>query len=186
MKNIALLVAAISGAVLSSCSSSSTSVSAEETLAIHFGTRGEMHAHLDALEGEFEATSSYWPRANADARSSIGLMVGAWDEAGLCMRSSYEGDLLGTSQQLVSATTWDDVRACYVGVWTQMDGSSVLTLGDGHMDDQGSIVTMRCDGESSVREVLTVISADEHTREIYRSTADGQEYLSWSLHMVRL
>jgi Protein of unknown function (DUF1579) len=182
----ALAVATMLGATLVGCSSSSASVSPEETLAIHFGTRGEMHARLDALEGEFEVTSSYWPRANANARISTGLMSGTWDDDGLLMRSSYQGELMGAPTQLVLSTTWDDVRACYVGVWTREDGTSALPLGDGHVDEQGAIVTVRCDEDSNVREVLTIISSDEHTRELYRTTPEGQEYLSWSLRMVRM
>ena len=180
-----VLIGTLLGAILVGCSSRHASVSPEERLAVHFGARGEMHEHLEPLAGEFEVTSHYWPRPTAVARVSGGVMTGSWDEQGMCMRSEYRGELLGTAMQVVLASTWDDVRGCYVGVWTREDGSTVLPLGDGHQDEQGAIVTMRCEDDASLREILRIVSMDEHVREVYRTTPEGEEYLSWRLEMVR-
>ncbi len=185
MNKVVLFGVGLLGTALVSCSSSSASISAEETLAVHFGVRGEMHQELDALEGRFLVRSQYWPRPNAAARISLGSMEGSWDAQNLCMTTYYSGELLETPLELTTATTWDDIRSCYVGVWMRQDGTSMLPLGDGHMDDSGSIVTVRCDGEVTVREVLQVISEDEHVREVHRTSEDGVEYLSLRLHMVR-
>lgn len=186
MNKVVMLGALVGGALLVGCSSSSASVTPEEQLAVHYGVRGEMHQALDALEGEFEAISYYWPRANANARLSMGICSGAWDEAGLAMNQTYEGELLDQSAQLTFAMTWDDIRGCYVGMWTQTEGESVMCLSDGHVDQDGQIVTMRCDEETSVREVLRIDGPDQHTREVYRTDASGQEYLSWRIEMVRI
>lgn len=182
---IKVATAALTVLPLLGCSSSSASLSPEEQLAVHFGARGEMHRKLDALEGEFEVTSHYWPRANANARVSTGRMSCAWDDRRLAMRCEYQGELLGEAMQVVQATTWDDIRGCYVGMWTKPEGESVLTLGDGHLDPEGALVTVRPEDEATVREVLRIVSEDEHVREIHRTRAGGEEYLQLRLEMHR-
>ena len=181
-----MILGALLSAVLIGCSSQSSSITPEEQLAVHFGVRGEMHMHLDAIEGEFETRCSYWPRHNANLRESEGLMTSSWDEDGMYIVSAYEGDLMGTPMTISFAMTWDDVRGCYVGIWSDSDGSTVLPLGDGHMDPDGAIVTVRCEDGVSVREVLSIQSEDRHVREIYRMDPTGEEYLSMRLEMTRI
>ena len=186
MKKALALGTLLSGALLVGCSSSSASISPQERLAVHFGARGEMHQALDTLRGEFEAVSYYWPRMGASARVSMGHMSGSWDESQLAMSCEYQGDLLGSPAELTSALTWDDIRGCYVGMWTRTSGETVLTLCDGHADPEGDIVSMRCEDGATVREVLKIESADHHVREVYRTLDSGEEYLSWRLEMVRI
>jgi len=186
MNKVVMLGTLFGGALLVGCSSSSASIAPEEQLAVHYSVRCEMHQALDALEGEFEAISYYWPRAKANVRLSMGMCTGAWDEAGLAMGQVYEGELLEQSAQLTFAMTWDDIRGCYVGVWTRAGCGSVMSLSDGHADQDGQIVTMRCDAETSTREVLRIDGPDQHTREVYRTDASGEEYLSWRIEMMRV
>ncbi len=185
MKTTVILGALLSS-VLIGCSSERSSISPEEQLAVHFGVRGEMHMQLDALEGEFEAQCSYQPRANAIARQSGGWMSCAWDDDGMAMLCDYEGDLMGQPMQMSTAMTWDDVRGCYVGLWSNAEGDTIMPLGDGHMDQSGAITTVRCEDEVTVREVLTIQSRDQHVREIWRVSPAGEEYLSMRIEMTRL
>ena len=185
MKTTVILGALLSCALIG-CSSEQSSISPEEQLAVHFGVRGEMHMQLDAIEGEFEAECTYWPRANAVPRQSGGVMICAWDEDGMAMVSDFEGDLMGEPMQMSTAMTWDDVRSCYVGLWSNPSGDTIMSLGDGHMDNDGAIVTMRCEDEVSVREVLSVQSRDQHMREIYRTSPAGDEYISLRIEMTRI
>lgn len=186
MNKAVVLGTLLSGALLVGCSTSSSSISPQEKLAVHFGVRGEMHQALDRLEGEFEAISYYWPRAGVNPRISMGYMAGSWDEGQLSMTCEYKGDLVGSPAELTCSLTWDDIRGCYVGMWTQANGGSVLALGDGHVDSGGAIVSLRREGEVSVREVLQIESIDRHMREVYRTSESGEEYLSWRIEMMRI
>lgn len=186
MNKVVMIGALCGGALLAGCSSSSASVAPEEQLAVHMGERCEMHEMLDALEGEFEAVSHYWMRPNSRARLATGRCTGSWDESGLAMGQSYEGELFEQPVQMTFDLAWDEIRGCFVGGWTRGAGGSVMTLSDGHADAEGCIVTMRCDGETSTREVLSIDGPDRHTRELYRTDAYGQEYLSWRMEMVRV
>ena len=186
MNGTIALVCALLGALLASCSTSSGSIAAEEQLAIHVGSRGEMHAALDHLEGSFEATSCYWPRLGSSPRVSTGQMTGAWNHEELVMTCEYRGELLEDPMQLTCSMTWDDIRSCYVGMWSQPEAGNTLSTADGHVDPDGLIVTMRCQDEATVREVLQIESGDRHVRQIYRTLDSGEEYLSWQIEMVRV
>ena len=100
----------------------------------------------------------------------------------------FSVELVAAEPQIMNpvAMTWDDVRGCYVGIWSDMDGNTTMPLGDGHMDQQGAIVTVRCEDEVTVREILTITSEDEHVREIYRTSVTGEEFLSMRLEMTRI
>ena len=188
-KKVMNVTIALAGAILSTllvgCSTSSGSITAEEQLAVHVGSRGEMHAALDDLEGSFEATSCYWPRPGSSPRVSTGQMTGAWNLEELVMTCEYQGELLEAPLQLTCSMTWDDIRSCYVGMWSQPEAGNILLTADGHVDPGGMIVTMRCQGETSVREVLEIESFDRHVRKVYRTLDSGEEYLSWQIEMVR-
>lgn len=186
MNGTIALVTALLGALLVGCSTSSSSITAGEQLAVHVGSWGEMHAALDDLEGSFEATSSYWPRLGSSPRISTGQMTGAWNPEELVMTCEYQGQLLQAPMQLTCSMTWDDIRSCYVGMWSQAEAGNILSTADGHVDPDGTIVTMRCQGETSVREVLTIKSCDQHIRQVYRTLDSGEEYLSWQIEMVRV
>lgn len=186
MNGTITLAGALVGTLLAGCSTSSSSITAEELLAVHIGNRGEMHAVLDDIEGHFEAISHYWPRLDSSPRVSIGQMTGAWAGDQPAMTCEYLGELLKAPMQLTCFMTWDDIRGCYVGMWIQPGAGSILSTADGHVDQEGMIVTMRCEDETSVREVLKIESCDRHVRQIYRTAGSGEEYLSWQIEMVRI
>ncbi len=186
MNKVMMLAAIVGGSLLVACSSTSGSISPREQLAAHFSARGEMHAALDDLVGEFEVVSNYKPRANANPRVTMGTASGSWDDQRLVLSSVIHTQILETPVDLTSSMTWDDIRGCYVGTWTDGKDDAVLDLCDGHVEDDGSIVSIREEDGTRVREVLRIVSHDRHVREIYRIGPDGQEYLSWSLEMERI
>lgn len=184
--NKALLMGALLAGLSASCAGTQASVSPSEQLAVHFGARGEMHAELDALQGDFEVKSSYWGRAGGKEYQSVGHCEGAWDDSGLCISNVIEMQIMDSPVQVDCSTTWDDIRGCYVGLWSKDDGHTIYSLSDGHMDGEGQILTVRCEGEDTLKEVLQVISEDQHVREIHRVDANGNEFLQWRLEMNRI
>jgi len=156
-----------------------------EVLAVTEAPPASEQARLDWLVGEFEVASELRPWAEAPPLTAVGTMTGAWSTDGSSVVCVYRGDLFGVFPELRARVAFDATRACFVGSWSDREGRTVLPLGDGFPDPEHSILFLHRRDGTTVREVLHLLSPEEHAREILRVGADGEWYPSFVLHARR-
>lgn len=83
---------------------------------------GPEHAALHADTGTWDAVVEFMPGPGAPVMKSTGVEVNTMGCGGLCLVTSFKGDLMGGPFEGNGIATWDAAKKTYVGTW--MDSMS--------------------------------------------------------------
>lgn len=151
-----------------------------ETLAVRSVVRTAEHARLEALAGRFEVRGSFHPRPGSNARPVEGTLETQWIDETATLEGFFEGTLWGAPFAYVSETGFDPTLGCWVETWRTAEGAPIRNLAQGYEGGDGCIVSVRHEDGRTVRDELR-FEADGIVRRVWRTTAEGVEYLSLEL-----
>jgi len=135
-------------------------------------TPGEMHKKLAVFEGVWDTESRMF--GGGDPGVSRGSAEYSWIMGGRYLRQDYQGEMMGSPFKGMSLTGYDNYAKKYVGIWIDDMSSTIATM-DGHMNQDGSVLTMfgKMDewmtGEigKTVKYVFRIIDNDHHVMEMH-------------------
>ena len=174
------------GEVADDAAVASLSPAAElEVLAVHTVVRAPEHDRLEALVGRFRAEGVFYPHPGARPRIVCGELETWWDGVGATLRGRFDGELWGHAIEFVSEISFDPLLGCWVETWKDLEGSVLRPLAHGYEEAEGLVVTTRWEGGRRVRDEIR-LAGDEIARRVWRTSADGVEYLTLELTCRRI
>ncbi len=153
---------------------------------------GAEHERLGAFAGTWRAAVTMW-MGPGEPMVSTGTMVNTMDLDGRYLREEYKGDPNdGPFPEFEGRGYWgyNDVTGQYEGFWVD-NASNQMGIEKGEYDPRtGSwnmLGQMAVPGGASMskRSVITLVSDNEHTMEMFFTGPDGQENKGMHIKYVR-
>lgn len=143
-------------------------------------TPGEHHEWLASFNGEWEADIKMWMDPSQPATESKATTTNEMIMNGLYQRSTHSGEMMGMPFMGEAITGYDNAQKKFLSTWIDNFGSSIMFM-EGSYDKTtdtltttGNMMDPASGKEIEVRQVLTKVSEDKHTFEMYM-TMDGNE-----------
>lgn len=144
-----------------------------------YGTPGPEHKLLEPLAGKWEASCKAYMEPGKDPAVSKGGCERKWLLDGRYLQESFEGQFMGAPFKGIGTTGYDRYKKKFVFTWIDSMGTGI-TLAEGTYDDKNKsftyAYTFDCPimgKDTKARDVVKIISDNEHTFEMYRTMAKG-------------
>lgn len=152
----------------------------------------EQHEHFKQFVGTWKAEVTMW-MGPGDPMQSTGTMVNTLDLGGRYLKQDYKGDADdGPFPNFEGRGFWgyNDVTGKYEGFWIDNASNQMATeQGDYNASTKSwtmlGQMTMQGGASCAKRSVITVISEDEHTMEMFFTGPDGNESKGMQIHYTR-
>lgn len=142
---------------------------------------GEAHKVLNAFEGEWKGTVTFWEPGSDAGQTSEGKMHSKWALGGRWLRQEWHGEFMGMPFEGLGYWGYDNVKKQYVSTW--MDSMSTgMMLSTGSYDAGTKTFTLTgsftdpMGAEQKAREIIKVVSADKHVFEMWGAGPDGKDF----------
>ncbi len=157
-----------------------------------YGTPGPEHKNLEPLVGSWKVTAKFWFKPDAEPTVSDGTAVRKWALGKRYVAELYKGTAAGLPFAGMGWTGYDRVAKKYVAAWIDTMGTGLETS-TGTYDPKKKTFTYTSESfdpfsgmKIKTKEVLRIVSNDEHIAEMYRANADGSnEFKVLELRCVR-
>jgi hypothetical protein len=157
-----------------------------------YGTPGPEHENLEPLVGTWKVSVKFYLKPGAEPMASEGISVRKWKLGKRIVTESYKGTAAGQEFQGMGWSGYDRYTKKYVTVWTDTM-STAIALAKGTYDSKKKTFTYvsvtddpLAGGKVKIRDVVHIVSNDEHTMESFRSTPTGEnEFMVLELRYVR-
>jgi hypothetical protein len=151
----------------------------------------ENHAYLGSFAGDWEITTTAWMEPGAEPSVTKGTGTGEMILGGRYLMINYRGTMFGQPFEGYQIVGYDNLKKKYVTLWIDSAGTGFY-LTEGERDKAGTVLTEAgawpdpmAGGTIKVRAITRIVSADEHTYEMYMTGADGKEFKSLENKAVR-
>lgn len=151
----------------------------------------ENHAFLKNFAGEWEMTAKAWMQPGAEPAVSNNSGVGELILGGRFIKLEFKGIMFGQPFEGLQVVGYDNMKKKYIGFWVD-NSSTSFYLTEGSLDNSGKILTdtglwpdPMTGGQTKVRAVTRIVSANEYTYELYMIGLDGKEFKSLEYRSVR-
>jgi len=165
--------------------------SMEEMMAMmtKLGEPNENHKRLEAFVGTFDAKVQCFmmptPETWAGVSKNEMILGGRW------LKGEYSGQMMGKPFKGMQLLGYDNQTKKYVSAWID-DMSSSLQMAEGQADASGKVITVvgECvdpmtNQKKTSRTVMTIVSNDRHTVEMFGPGMDGKEMKMMSIEYSR-
>ena len=149
----------------------------------------ENHKRLEAFVGTFDAKVQCFlmptPETWAGVSRNEMILGGRW------LKGEYSGQMMGKPFKGMQLLGYDNQTKKYISAWID-DMSSSLQMAEGQADASGKVITVvgECvdpmtNQKKTSRMVMTVVSNDRHTVEMFGPGMDGKEMKMMSIEYTR-
>lgn len=145
-----------------------------------FAAPGEHHKHLEPFIGTWDVTVKMW-MAPGEPATSTGVGKSEWMLGGRFVHTTFHGDFMGMPFEGAGLTGYDNLQKKYTSIWVDNMGTYMSVM-DGQDSADGKTFTytgMMPDPMGGpmhkVKEVLRVVSNDEHVMEWWEPGEDGKD-----------
>ncbi|HWP41149.1 MAG TPA: DUF1579 domain-containing protein [Tepidisphaeraceae bacterium] len=152
---------------------------------------GKEHEGLKAMAGTFDAEVSFIPAPGAPPQLSKGTVKNEMVLGGRFLEGRYRGEMMGEVFEGIGYTGYDNLKKKYVGTWMDSMGTMILVQ-EGTADATGKAITFSSTmpdpvsgKDQPMRSVLTILSNDKHTYDMYGPGPDGKEYKCMTIVYTR-
>ena len=153
---------------------------------------GKMHRMLDPMEGEFEATCSFWMMPGAEPMQMTGTMSSSWILGGHVLRQDFSGEMMGMPFQGIGFMAYSDAEEAYQTIWMDNQSNHIIFSSEGEMSDDGKkFVSMGMNpdpmagGMVKVKDVIEIHGKDKHVFTQYKLDDAGKETKSMEIAYMR-
>jgi len=153
---------------------------------------GKEHEGLKAMSGTFDAEVSFIPAPGAPAQLSRGTEKNQMVLGGRFLEGRHHGEMMGQAFEGIGYTGYDNLKKKYVGTWMDSMGTMILVQ-EGTADATGKVITFTSTmpdpisgKQQTMRSVLTIVSNDKHTYDMYGPGPDGKEYKCLTIVYTRV
>ncbi|WP_428940521.1 DUF1579 domain-containing protein [Fontivita pretiosa] len=143
---------------------------------------GKEHEGLKPMAGTFDVELSFIPAPGAPAQVSKGTEKNEMVLGGRFLEGRFRGEMMGQPFEGIGYTGYDNLKKKYVSTWMDSMGTMILVQ-EGTADATGKVITFTSTmpdpvsgKEQTMRSVLTIVSNDRHTFDMYVPGPDGKEY----------
>ena len=143
-------------------------------------TPGPQHETLKMMAGKFDAECTMVMGPGQEQKSA-GVSTNEMVLGGRFLHQSFEGTFMGDKFQGIGLTGFDNQKQKYIGTWMDSMGTMMMVM-EGTADASGKVITttatMQDPGTGQVvttRQVVTIVSNDKHTFDMYMPGPDGKE-----------
>jgi hypothetical protein len=149
------------------------------------------HQALKYFAGRWKVEAKMWAAPGAPATESVNTNEGEMILGGRYVRLIYKGEMMGQPFEGHQISGYDNIAKAYTTFWIDNSSTSFYLL-KGTYDAAGKTYTYTgrwtdpLGGESPVRMVVRIVSADEYVSETYMTMPDGKEFLNMSDRSVRV
>ena len=137
-------------------------------------TPGAPHKSLEVFAGNWDVASKWWMAPEAPPMESKGASSKSWVMGGRFLKEDFSGDMMGTPFTGNGLSGYDNIKKKYNSLWVDSSSTGIFTsLGTVSADGKTFTYTSKMDDcmtgemDKPVRFVITVISKDKHTFEMY-------------------
>jgi hypothetical protein len=152
---------------------------------------GEPHKKLGERAGEWTFTTKMWEHPDAEPEESTGTSSSKMIMDGRYLIDRTEGTAMGMPFQGLGITGYDNLNQELVGIWIDSFGTGIMTS-RGSCNDDWSVC--KYVGESpdpmsgknkKIKMVDRKIDADNFVFEMYDTTPEGKEFLTFQITYTR-
>jgi hypothetical protein len=165
--------------------------SMEEMMAMmtKLGEPNENHKRLEAFVGTFNAKVQCFMMPTPETTTGVSrnemIFGGRW------LKGDYSGTMMGKPFKGLQLLGYDNQKKKYISGWID-DMSSGLMMAEGDADASGRVITVNAEcvdpmtnQKKQTRMVMTIVSNDRHTVEMFGPGMDGKEMKMMSIEYVR-
>lgn len=145
-------------------------------------TPGEQHKFLEAMVGEWEGTNTWWMAPGAPPNVSPTYCSSKMALDGRFLMSHHKGDMMGMEFQGIGTMGYNNTSKQYEGTWMDNMGTMTMFL-TGSASADGKVFKMEAkfidpmtNQPSYMKEVCTIIDADNYRFDMHGPGPDGKEY----------
>ena len=156
-----------------------------------FMTPGEPHKMLAERVGTWNFTTKMWLQPGAAPEESSGTSTSEMIMDGRYLLDKVEGMAMGMPFKGLGITGYDNLNKQFVGLWVDSLGTGVMTS-TGTCNDDWTVCTHEGIGPDPVtgknkktKMVDRKIDADNYVFEMYDTTSDDEEWLTFQITSKR-
>lgn len=145
-------------------------------------TPGEHHKHLEAMAGEWVGTNTWWMAPGAPANVSDTACSSKMILEGRFLVSDHTGDMMGMPFHGIGTMGYNNTTKQYEGTWMDNMGTMTMFM-TGSCSPDGKVFKMEAkyidpmtNQPSFMKEVCTIIDADNYRFDMYGPAPDGTEF----------
>lgn len=152
---------------------------------------GASHKLLDPFVGSWDATVKMWMAPGMDPQTSTGTCQNQWMLGGRYVHTTFQGDFMGMPFEGAGVTGYDNLKKKYTSLW--MDNmSTYFSLMEGQSSADGKNFTYSgmvpdamTGATKKVKEVIRMVSNDEHVMEWWEAGPDGKDMMTMEITYKR-
>ena len=152
-----------------------------------FMTPGEPHKMLAERAGTWNFTTKMWEQPGGPPQDSSGTTTSEMIMGGRYLLDKVEGMAMGMSFKGLGITGYDNLNQQFVGMWVDSFGTGIMTS-TGTCNDDWTVCTSVGIGPDPItgtnkktKMVDRKIDADHYVLEMYDTTSDGEEWLTFQM-----
>lgn len=153
-------------------------------------TPGKYHKWLATFDGVWKGDVKMWMDPTQDPQTSTMKTKNEMIMNGLYQKSTHSGEMMGMPFTGEGLVAYDNSKKKFVSTWIDSMGSGIMHM-EGQVDDDDKVMTLvgpmadpMTGKDMTVKQVLTYISEDKHSFEMYM-TMDGQEFKTMEIMYTR-
>jgi hypothetical protein len=156
------------------------------------GTPGEAHKVIKAFEGRWNGKVSFTDPATGKEETSEGTSNNTWILGNRFLRQEWKGTFMGQPFDGIGHFGYDNVKKEYVNTWmdSMMTGVMVSTgkydAGTKTFTLTGECADPMTGQNQKMREVIKIVSDNEHVMEMYGNGPDGKEAKMMTITYTRV
>ena len=163
----------------------------EEQAWMAYMTPGKMHEMLAKSSGMWTEEITMWPAPGAPPMKSTATCMNKMIMGGRYLQGMTRGSFEGMPFEGISTTGYDNAKNVIMSTWIDNMGSGIMYL-EGRYDEKNNSVELTgtsvdpiTGGDMKIREVLKFVDNDNQVMDMYMTGADGKEYQSLNIKMMR-
>jgi hypothetical protein len=158
---------------------------------MEYMTPGKTHKELASAEGMWTEDLVMWMTPDAPPMKNTATVINKMIMGGRYQQGTHRGTFDGMPFEGMSIVGFDNAKQSYVSTWIDNMGTGLMYMEGKWNEDlkgvefKGMSVDPMTGKDMPVREIYRVESPDKHMLEMYMTTAEGKEYKSMEITMMR-
>lgn len=166
-------------------------MSAEDKAYMEYMTPGPAHKELAASEGIWSEDLTMWMAPGAPEVKSTATVANKMIMGGRYLQGMHRGTMMGMPFEGMNIVGYDNKKGVYQSTWIDNMGTGIMMLtgtwnkATNMLESKGTMIDPVTGADMQVRETYFIKDNDHHIMEMFMTTANGKEYKSMHIEMVR-